>query len=285
FPVGLGLHRRAMLQELSMLSASKLVVAPDWQAALSARQLGRFDALWNLSGEVVKRANSTEVVRVALEGHTIFVKKYWVTGLNQLLSAVTRGALLGRTKVRCEFENMQQLRAWNLDAPAPVAYGERRLLGWLRRSLLVTEGIVDPMPLDAFISDTLPKRPELRRELLEKLADYVHRLHAHRFEHHDLYWRNIILSGGAPTHFYLLDAHKGSVWQPAREREARGHDLGTLDAPAPAFFRRTERLRFLLRYLHKSRLDDEAKAIAWLALASAEPIRKRQIKRVREARR
>jgi tRNA A-37 threonylcarbamoyl transferase component Bud32 len=274
-----------MIQDARMLSTAKLVVAPDWQSALHTRQLDRFDALWNLSGEVVKCANSTEVLRVALEGHTIFVKKYWATSLNQLLSAITRGALFGQSKVQREFENMRQLRAWNLDAPAPVAFGERRLLGWLRRSLLVSEGIVDPSPLDAFISDILPKRPELRSLLLEKLADYVHRLHAHRFEHHDLYWRNIILSGGVLTHFYLLDAHKGSVWQPAREREARAQDLGTLDAPAPAFFRRTERLRFLLRYLRKPRLDEEAKAVAWLALAAAEPMRKRQIKRVREAHR
>lgn len=268
-----------------MLSTAKLVVAPDWQSALHTRQLDRFDALWNLSGEVVKHSNSTEVFRVALEGHTIFVKKYWVTSLNQSLSAVTRGALFGQSKVQREFENMRQLRGWNLDAPAPVAYGERRFLGWLRRSLLVSEGIVDPVPLDEFISDTLPKRPELRRELLEKLADYVHRLHAHRFEHHDLYWRNIILSGGALAHFYLLDAHKGRVWNNSRERDARVQDLATLDAPATAFFRRTERLRFLLRYLGKQHLDEGAKALVWLVLAAAEPMRKRQLRRIREAHR
>jgi len=268
-----------------MLSTAKLVIAPDWLSALRARQLDRFDALWNLRGDVVKSAASTEVVRVALESRTVFVKKYWVDRANQLLSAVTRGALVGRSKVQCEFENMCQLRAWNLDAPAPVAYGERRRAGWLVRSLLVSEGIVEPVPLDVFIRDTLPTRPELRRKLLERLADYVHRLHARHFEHHDLYWRNIILSCGALTQFHLLDAHKGRVWRPNRERQARAQDLATLDAPAPAFFHRTERMRFLLRYLHKTRLDEEAKAIAWLALAAAEPMRKRQIARVREARR
>ena len=257
-----------------MLSTSKLVIAPDWQTALRARLLDQFDALWNLTGDVVKHSSNNEVVRVTLDSHTVFLKKCSAPG----------GAQLGRSKVQREFETIRQLRAWGLDAPAPVAYGEHRRVGWLVRSLFVSEGIVEPVPLEEFIHETLPTRPQLRRELIERLADYVHRLHAHQFEHHALDWRNIVLSRAGLTHFYLLDAHKGAVWrQLKREREARTQDLATLDALAPAFFRRTERLRFLLRYLHKQHLDEDAKALAWLALAAAEPMRKRRLGRVREA--
>jgi tRNA A-37 threonylcarbamoyl transferase component Bud32 len=282
-----------MIQDTRMLSTAKLVIAPDWQPVLHTHKFDRFDALWNLSGEVVKRSNSTEVLRVVLDGHAVFLKKYWVTNLNQFLSGITRGALFGTSKVQCEFENMQRLRAWGLDAPTPVAWGEQRRAGWLVRSVLVSEGIPDPLPLDRYIvcdqtqgASVVPSSSYKRhRELIDRLADYVRRLHEHKFEHHDLYWRNIILSGDALTHFYLLDAHKGRIWDQKCEREARAHDLATLDAPAPAFFRRTERLRFLLRYLDKRRLDEETKELARLTSVLAEPMRERQLARVREARR
>lgn len=289
-----------MIQDTRMLSTAKLVIAPDWQPALHARKLDCFDALWNLSGQVVKRSNSTEVLRVALDNHVVFLKKYWLTSLNQLVSGITRGALFGTSKVRREFENMQRLHAWRLDAPAPVAWGEQRRAGGLVRSVLVSEGIPDPMPLDRLIVGAQARRAEAsppyrsvvgrggptapNSALIIHLADYVRRLHAHHFEHHDLYWRNIILSGDTLTHFYLLDAHKGRIWDQKREREARAQDLATLDAPAPAFFRRTERLRFLLRHLDKRRLDEETKALARLTFVLAEPMRQRQLDCVRKAR-
>jgi hypothetical protein len=297
-----------MIQDQRMLSTAKLVAAPEWQSRLHARQLDRFDALWNLTGDIIKHSNSTEVLRATIEGRPVFVKKYWVTNLNQSLSAITRGALFGKSKVQREFENMQQLRAWGLDAPAPVAWGEQRRAGWLLRSLLVSEGILDPVPLDRLIVETIT--PHLnplpqgerkrtaplsfpkgegqgegfaRSELIDKLADYVRRLHEHRFVHHDLFWRNIILSGHAPDRFHLIDAHKGRIWRD--ELAGRSQDLAALDAPAPFFFRRTERLRFLLRYRGHARLTDDDRRLAQRVLALAEPQRANQLARVREARR
>lgn len=254
-----------------MFATSKLVVAPDWQPHLLAP---RFGDLWTLPGDVVKRGKSVDVQRCQLGNRLVFLKRYWVTHPNQLASGITRGTLFGRSKVRREFDNLQRLRAWGLDAPAPVAWGEERCAGWLVRCFLVSEAVADPLPLDVFI------RTHPRRELIDRLAVYVRRLHDHRFEHHDLYWRNIILTGAALDHFYLIDAHRGRCWRDHGER-SRAHDLATLDAPAPGYFRRTERLRFLLRYLNQSRLDSAAKALARHTLALAEPMRDRQLARVR----
>ena len=297
-----------MIQDAGMLATSKLTIAPDWQNRLHARSLDRFDALWQLPGHAVKTGRSTEVTRTEIDDRTVFIKKHRATGLNQLLSAITRGALFGTSKVRREFENLRQLRQWGLDAPAPVAIGEHRVAGWLVRSLLVSEAVVEPVPLDQFIVENfsphlhpLPASGErrlpvplsllkgegqgegsIRRNLIDRLADYVSKLHGHRFVHHDLYWRNIILTKNSLDHFYLIDAHKGRVWRD--EPTGRAQDLATLDAPAPAYFRRTERLRFLLRYLGKPKLDTDAKALARLALELAGPMRDRQLARVREAR-
>jgi len=48
-----------MIQHERMFATSKLVIAPDWQPALQARALNRFEALWNLAGDGVKRSTST----------------------------------------------------------------------------------------------------------------------------------------------------------------------------------------------------------------------------------
>jgi len=93
------------------------------------------------------------------------------------------------------------------------------------------------------------------------------------------FWRNILISGNSLDRFYLIDAHKGGV-----RRGNRADDLAALDSPAPAFFRRTERLRFFLRYLNHQRLTAADKALARRALKRAEPLRDKQLDRVRRRR-
>jgi hypothetical protein len=178
----------------------------------------------------------------------------------------------------------------------------------LLRSFLISEGVFNPMPLDVFIRDRLPALPleesrRVRRELIERLAHCTRRLHEHGFVHHDYFWRNILLSGGELTRFFLIDAHKGRCWRPGGERPSRAKDLAALDAPAPRFFRRTERLRFFLLYrghppsavavserpglasnaslLPRTgrQLDAQDKALLRLALRLAAPMREKQLRR------
>jgi len=281
-----------------MLSTAKLVIAPDWQAAWPAPTVAAIFALE--VGTVVKRGHTTEVRRVEIGARTVFIKKYWANSFAQCWSGALRGTLFGKSKVQREYENMHRLRAWGLDSPAPVAYGEERRAGWVVRSCLISEAIPVAVPLDKFITETTPphlnplpqttgaRKPDsplpLAGEgqgegLLFRLADYVRRLHEHKFIHHDLYWRNIILSGQSLAHFYLIDMHKS---QPGSAIE---QDLAALDAPAPFFFRRTERLRFFLRYRQHESLTAEDKQLIARTLALAEPMRARQLKRIREARR
>jgi tRNA A-37 threonylcarbamoyl transferase component Bud32 len=120
--------------------------------------------------------------------------------------------------------------------------------------------------------------------LVLRLADYTRRLHSHRFVHHDYFWRNIILTGKDLTRFFLIDAHKGTPWRSWAEWPSRAKDLATLDAPAPRFYRQTERLRFFLRYSGHPSLTAEDKKLIRLVLKMAAPLRERQYRRVERAR-
>lgn len=272
-----------------------MVIAPPWQSLLRENHLDSVEAVYQFSrGEVMTRSGTTEVRRVRLKegetSRTLFIKKYWANHAGQLWSGMLRGTFFGRSKARREFENLGGLRRLGLDAPAPVACGEDRRARWLLRSCLLSEGIPDPAPLDLFIRDHLSglpreERRRTRRELIERLAAYTRRLHAQRFVHHDYFWRNILLSGRSLERFYLIDAHKGGRWAFWAERRSRAKDLATLDAPAPYFFRRSERLQFYLRYAGRGRLNPGDKELIRLVLRMAAPLRERQLRRVREGRR
>jgi tRNA A-37 threonylcarbamoyl transferase component Bud32 len=278
-----------------MFRSENIIVAPGWENLLHARGLDGVDAIYRMAdGEVITHSGSTEVRRIELsEGgvtRTVFVKKYWAVSARQLWSGALRGTFLGRSKARREFENLARLRAWGLDAPSPVACGEERCAGWLMRSFLISEGVADPLPLDLFIQDFLPSQPEsprrlLRRDLIQRLADYTRRLHECRFVHHDYFWRNILLSGASLEHFWLIDAHKGRRWFPGTQFHSRAKDLATLDAPAPHFFRRAERLWFFLCYAGRPKLTGKDKRFIRRVLRLAAPLREQQLRRVLDGRR
>jgi len=292
-----------------MLLRSRIVITPGWETVLRAHGLDSVEGVYQLgSGETIKRSGSVEVRQVPLGKGAVFLKNYWVGKPSQLWSGLFRGTLFGRAKARTEYENLARLRAWQLDAPEPVAYGEERRAGLLLRSFLISEGVPNPMPLHVFIRDRLPALPaeesrHARGELIERLAHCTRRLHEHGFVHHDYFWRNILLSGGDLTRFFLIDAHKGRCWRPGGEQRGRAEDLAALDAPAPRFFRRTERLRFFLLYrghppsaaavsdqpglaftaplLRRTgrRLDARDKELLRLAMRLAAPMREKQLRR------
>lgn len=266
------------------------MITPEWQELLRQRGLPGVEAVYRLrEGAVLKGGAATELRRLEWrddnQTRVLFIKKYWYPTSRLRWSGFYRGTFFGTSKVRREYENLARLRAWGLDAPAPVAYGEERRGRWLHRSYLISEGVPSPMPLDVFIRDVLPamSAPERRRqqtELLQRLADYTRRMHDHHFVHHDYFWRNILLSGRSLAHFFLIDSHKGRCWKSWAEFDGRAKDLATLDSPAPWFFRRSERLRFFLRYREHPRLTTGDKDLVRLILRLAKPMRTSQLNRV-----
>lgn len=266
------------------------IIAPAFEALLKAHQLADVDGVYRCgSGDIVIRSGSTEVRRVILgsgtAARTVFIKKYWISRPKQLWSGVFRGALFGCPKARREFENLATLRRLGLDAPEPVAFGEERKAGWLVRSYLISDGVPEPVPLHEYIRDRLTAlagdaRAQARRSLIERLAACTRRLHEAQFVHHDYFWRNILLTRGGLDHFHLIDAHKGRSCHLPPDSPARACDLAALDAPAPRFFRRTERLRFFLLYRGHHRLDAGDKALIRRTLQLAGPMRERQLSRV-----
>jgi hypothetical protein len=122
-----------------MFLRAKTVITPEWKDILHTQGLDTVEGVYRLdSGQVITRSSSSEVrcVRVlaGAELRTIFIKKYWARKPSQLWNGMFRGAFFRDSKVRREYDNLSRLRAWNLGAPEPLAFGEERYAGWLVRS-------------------------------------------------------------------------------------------------------------------------------------------------------
>ncbi|WP_300320924.1 lipopolysaccharide kinase InaA family protein [Accumulibacter sp.] len=272
---------------MTVLRLERVRFAPGWEARLQAVGLNSFEAVFRCQqGSVVRLSGSSAVRCFELEVESgrqvLFLKKSWLERWAQLRSRVFRGMLFGASKVRREFASLALLNEWQLSEAAPVAFGEERRAGWLWRSFLITTGITGPLPVDAFIRDVLPslagaERRSSRRELLQQMARLTRAMHARQFTHGDLFWRNVVIAENDLARLSLIDMPRGRRHARPLGLAARAGDLAALDAPAPWFFRRSERLRFLLDYLQIRRLDAGGKELIRQLLRVAAPMRRKQL--------
>ena len=172
---------------------------------------------------------------------------------------------LGRpSKARCEFQNYATFARLGIACADPVACGEDRdALGRLRRAFIVTRAIPDAQTLVEFWSERRATRVT-RITLIEQLARWTRCIHDENFFHHDLVWRNILVSrdGKGIPQLWWIDCPRGGFnrWPPLRTRKLL-KDLASLDKSAARFCTRTERLRFVKVYLGIKRLTDAAKKL------------------------
>ncbi|MDX1486772.1 MAG: lipopolysaccharide kinase InaA family protein, partial [Acidiferrobacterales bacterium] len=285
-------YQRVMSRFLQKFRYERVVVHPDWQAFFQRHGSRDFSSLYDLPGETLVQASRSSarqhsVGRLSLlDGErlrTFYLKKVWF--FQPTIRGFYRGTFFRSSKAKREYQFLARLRASGLDVVRPVAYGEERCARLLRRAFLLTEAVPEALSLQEFITQVLPtlrgrQARRLREEMINRLAATVRELHTHGLCHQDLYWRNIVLSRPRFARFFLLDSPKGRRWMRGEDRRCRAKDLATLDAPAPYFLRRTERLRFLLSYLGEKRLTPVSKAFARKVLRLAQPERDLQLRRV-----
>jgi len=178
------------------------------------------------------------------------------------------GFLLRPSKARCEFQNYEVFERLHIPCAERIACGEQRtILGRLRRAFILTRTIPQAMTLIEFFESLAasPKQNwhrELRTAVLDQLALLTRSLHQHHFFHHDLVWRNILItqSTAAPPQLWCIDCPRGrfDYGSPWRDRR-RLRDLASVDKSAALYCSRTERLRLMKSYLGQSRLNREVK--------------------------
>lgn len=174
------------------------------------------------------------------------------------------------SKAAIEYRNYDILKRLGVTCAEPVACGEQRdVLGRLRRAFILTRAVPDSVTLEEFIpnldrEDDRRKRAVCRRQMLAQVADSLRQIHGAGFFHHDLVWRNILVKprGENSWETCWIDCPRGAFTTSKRRRHRnRLRDLASFDKSAARWCPRGDRLRALLWYLGKSRLDDSAKTL------------------------
>jgi tRNA A-37 threonylcarbamoyl transferase component Bud32 len=165
-----------------------------------------------------------------------------------LLGALLGGLHLGVARPLRELRAAAAARRAGVSVPEPLAVRATRVGGLFWRFTLVSSEIHGASNLLA-LAPTLP--PARKHEALVRLADELRHLHSAGIYHADLTVKNILLSG---TGIHIIDLDK------ARLSRARRESLDTMNLARlnrsvektlgkSTCVTRTDKLRFLLRYL------------------------------------
>lgn len=236
-------------------------VAESWRAPLRTAGLDSFDALWSLEVEWFEPLNQRRggwsgVVRLALQDVDGRMRALFVKRQDNHLRRSLRHPIVGEPTLGVEMRNILALDRADVSTLRPVFYGQRRVDGhW--RAILITEELAGHRSLDDWIVDWREQgwrrfRGQ-RRAVMDATADTVRRLHGKRLVHGALYPKHLFVrfepDGRADVRLIDLETMRRAD---SRIRALR-RDLDSLNRRTPCFSR-SERLRFLMRYLGVRRL-------------------------------
>lgn len=219
---------------------------------------GSLDAVFALAGQRVACDPLSEVLKVELAGRHYYVKRYHGAGKHLR-------RWLGRPRVKAEWQNLRHFAAWGIPTATVVAWGMERRLGAFARGAMITAELPRTIDLAQLANTGDPRLADRRwvAGISRQLADITRTLHAHRFAHNDLKWRNLLVdegSEGCEPCLYLIDCPGGTFWWGPFLAYRVIKDLACLDKLAKYHLTRTQRLRFYLDYAGKRRLDAADKA-------------------------
>ena len=254
------------------LDQGRLLAAQDDVAVMRELGIDTLEGALSFTGGTVARVAGPRVTRrIESSAGVLYLKVHHAVPAWRRFTFLGRGAT---SPARREWEMMMAMRQTGFDVPEPVAFGESSsLFGCPPRSFLLMRD-VSGVPLDRFLADGYPDpnragQRASRDALLRDVSGMVRRFHATGFYHKDFYCCHLIVTPdprwGRP---YFIDLQRVDRGQPPLRRWLV-KDLAALHMSAPPCVTSADRLRFLLNYLCKSKLDREAKSWVRAIVAKA----------------
>ncbi|MDO9599071.1 MAG: lipopolysaccharide kinase InaA family protein [Azoarcus sp.] len=219
------------------------------------RAFSSLESVFALEGEPIARDPLSQVLRVTVGDRRYYLKRYHGAGKNPLRR------WLGRPRVQAEWENLQHFAAWGIPTATLVGWGLQRKGGEFLRGALITAELAGTTDLNQLALQNDPRLADAHWVVAvsHQLARITRTMHAHRFTHNDLKWRNLLVDEGPTPTLYLIDCPSGEFWWGPFLRYRVIKDLACLDKVAKYHLSRTQRLRFYLDYAQRPRLcaDDK----------------------------
>jgi hypothetical protein len=251
---------------MGLITTDRLVVDEPYRQRLTEVGLDSVQRVLACEGDRMaawSRTSDTVEVRGPVPDCSLYVKRYHYPRWRHRLRGALSGVLVGSSRARLEFTALRRLREAGIQAVRPVAFGERRILLFLRSCFLITESVPEAISLAAFIRRHAPAadswETRQRRQLLDSLAHHVRRMHDAGFVHGRRFWRNVLVRPmeGSPWEFYVLDTapmRRHLFRRGLHRRKSAMQDVASLMAAAPGLLTQAEMLRFARNYLQVDRL-------------------------------
>jgi hypothetical protein len=237
-------------------------IAVNARDVLARHGLDSFEALWSLQLEPVDAPNTERggwsgVYRLEIEDVNGTVQSFYLKRQEDYLARSLRRPFGEPTFAR-EFRAIQEYAHRGVPA-LETAFFEQRTRGGKQQAILLTRALDAYRSLDRWFSEWRTLDWRGRQDLILAAAALVRTLHNTAHIHNCLYPKHIFLKlDGDGAGARLIDLEKTRpAWFGERDYV---RDLESLQrrSQAPS---RTQRLRFLLAYLGRPRLDDEARRL------------------------
>lgn len=283
--------RRTFAEQRFAEISESFFVDPDFEPIFRRLGLTSIDAVFsfntgkNLSKKNLAGFRSRVQFDISSPPATLFLKRYdKPPALVQLKNWLSHR---GRKSFGlAEFASASQLSAAGVNTPKTVAYGEQRGIFFEKRSFIITEKIPNAESLErklpAFFTGPLTgENLKLRRNFIAQLAAFIREFHQTNYRHRDLYFSHIFYDDSGK--FYLIDlarAFKPVLWC----ERFRIKDIAQLYYSAPAaYFSRTDRLRFYLRYAQTDKLTGRDKSFIRKVVGKAQQMARHNSRHGRSA--
>ena len=226
--------------------------AREQSGPILATLIERTDRLDGFEAIQAKKGKRPHVFRFRAGGAT-FVGK-WSRSQGVLDRARN---LLRVSRGRRAWDNAARLLTLGFDTPQPVAYGERRRAGVVRRSILITRELANAWKLHQFLYQFCgdPESREIRRSLMRSLGKLIAGLHRAGVHHSDLRSANILVeqaTNGLKLHLVDTEAvrFRDPVTEPQRLKNFG--DVNFTFAPGVTI---TDRMRVFRSYADALGMD------------------------------
>lgn len=228
----------------------------------------------------MKRTGALYKVTSLITQQNVYIKYYFYPTTKDRIKILLRGGLVGKSRARIEFNNLQYLNIKGL-SPKPLFLIEDYHHFLLSTSILAIEEVENSIPLDEFIFTRLPSLSYTRRQdFIKFLAITTRKMNEDGFINGEYHWRNILLTdNGKQFTFQIIDCSRHRL---AEQYFSPYLDLASLDVYAEEFFSVKERMMFLKTYLGVEKLIHQRKLVKHI-LEMKQKVSLKEMKRYKSA--
>ena len=216
---------------------------------------------------------------------TVFLKRYD----SPPIMVQSKNWFAQRIRISCglvEKVSASRLASAGVSTPKTNAYGEQWGSLFEKRSFVITEKIPHAEALERKLPECFDGRPtsanlKCRRQFIAQLASFIRKFHKTNYRHRDLYFSHIFHDNNSG--FFLIDLAR--AFKPlVLCRRYQIKDIAQIYYSAPKrYFSNTDRLRFYLGYVGKSKLTGTDKIYIRQVINKVNRMRQHNIKHGNEA--